>query len=66
MIVLGLLDHVPSPDELVAVVVVLLVCEEVCLAQKLLLVILELSHHLAGSSIGLRSRYYWYFQRLIV
>lgn len=59
VVVFGLLDHVPSADELVAVVVVLLVCEEVCLAQKLLLVKLELAHHLAGSSIGLRSRCCW-------
>lgn len=57
VVVFGLLDHVPSADELVAVVVVLLVCEEVCLAQKLLLVKLELAHHLAGSSIGLRDHY---------
>lgn len=62
MIVLRVLDHVPPPDELVAMVVVLLVCEEVCLAQKLLLVKLELSHHLEGSSIEAQGRRFGCFQ----
>jgi hypothetical protein len=49
MIVLWVLYHVPPSDELITVVAVLLVCEEVCLAQKLLLVMLEFSHHLVES-----------------
>lgn len=48
VVVLWVLDHVPPSDELVAVVAVLLVCEEVGLAQELLLVMLEFSHHFVG------------------
>lgn len=44
-VVLGLLDHVATDDGLVAVRVVLLVRDEVRLAQELLLVVLELAHH---------------------
>lgn len=51
MIVFRVLDHVAPSDELVAVVAVLLVCEEVCLAQELLLVMLEFSHHVVGSLV---------------
>jgi len=52
VVVLWVLDHVPPSDELVAVVAVLLVCEEVGLAQKLLLVMLEFSHHFVGGRFG--------------
>lgn len=52
VVVLWVLDHVPPSDELVAVVAVLLVCEEVCLAQELLLVMLEFSHHFVGGLFG--------------
>lgn len=58
VVVFGVLDHVPPADELVAVVAVLLVCEEVCLAQELLLVMLEFSHHFGGSLVSSSSRYY--------
>lgn len=51
MVVFGVLDHVAPADELVAVVAVLLVCEEVCLAQELLLVMLEFAHHFVGSLV---------------
>lgn len=58
VVVFGVLDHVAPADELVAVVAVLLVCEEVCLAQELLLVMLEFSHHFVGSLVSLSSRCY--------
>lgn len=45
MVVLGLLDHVSPDDVLVAVVAVLLVGDEVGLAEELLLVILEFADH---------------------
>lgn len=48
MIVLGLLDHVPSHDGLVAMAIVGFVCDEVCLSEELLLVMLEFSDHDRG------------------
>lgn len=51
VVVFWVLDHVPPSDELVAVAAVLLVCEEVCLAQELLLVMLEFSHHFVASLV---------------
>lgn len=45
MVVLWLLDHVASNDGLVAVIIVLLVGDEVCLAEELLLMMLEFSDH---------------------
>lgn len=47
-VILRLLDHVPADDGLFAVIIVLLVCDKVRLAEQFLLVILELSHHAAG------------------
>jgi hypothetical protein len=51
VVVLDLGDHVATNDSLVSVGIVLLVCDEVCLAQKLLLVILEFSHHFDDSDL---------------
>lgn len=48
VIVLGLLDHVPSHDVVVSVVIVLLVVDKVVLAQEFGLVILEFPDHLHG------------------
>lgn len=45
MIVLWLLDHVPSDDGFVAMIIILLVGDEVGLSQELLLVIFEFSDH---------------------
>ena len=48
MVVLGLLDHVPSHDGLVAMAIVGFVCDEVCLSEELLLMMLEFSDHDRG------------------
>lgn len=48
VIILRLLDHVPSHDGLVAMATIGLVCDEVCLSQKLLLVMFEFSDHGIG------------------
>lgn len=53
VIVLRLLDHVPSHDGLVAMAIVAFVCDEVCLSQKLRLVMLEFSDHDCGLSSSL-------------
>jgi len=48
-IVLWLLDHVPTRDIVISVLIILLIVHEIMLAQELLLVILEFSDHLADS-----------------
>jgi len=48
VIVLRLLNHVSSHDGLVAMATIGLVCDEVCLSQKLLLVMFEFSDHDIG------------------
>lgn len=53
MIILGLLDHVSSHDGLVAMATIGFVCDEVCLSQKLLLVMFEFSDHDIGFSASL-------------
>ena len=63
VIIFWLLDHIPSNDGLVAMVIVLLVGDEVGLSQELLLVILEFSDHdvralRAGSSVKLISKWH--------
>lgn len=53
VIILWLLDHVPSHDGLVAMTIVGFVCDKVCLSEELLLVVLEFSDHDCGSSSSL-------------
>lgn len=50
VVILRLLDHVSSNDCLVAMTIVRLVCDKVCLSQELLLVMLEFSDHDEGIS----------------
>lgn len=53
-IILGLLDIVSADNSLVAVVIVLLVCDKICLAQELLLVMFQFSDHIDECSRGFR------------
>jgi hypothetical protein len=48
VVILGLLDHVSPHDGLVAMAIVRFVCDEVCLSEELLLVVLEFSDHGCG------------------
>ena len=49
-VIFGFLDHVPTHHSLVSVIIVLLVGDEIGLAEELLLVILEFSNH--GYDLG--------------
>lgn len=46
VIILWLLDHIPTDDFLVSVAIILLVCDKIGLPQKFLLMILEFAHHI--------------------